>query len=119
MKAIKLITLVLIFTLINSQVPDDKVINSCGMRNYSMPDKADDCPSDYGYCCFIKMNVKDLSGKEIEKRFCASSPSNIQLKDVKDDINDYTNSEIVEISCNDGLYVKFSLFLMLFLFYLL
>ena len=119
MKGIKVITLMLIFTLIKSQVPDDMVINSCGKRNYEMPAEAKDCPSDYGYCCFIKMKVKNLSGEEIEKTFCASSPSNIKLDDVKSDIDDYTNSEITEISCNDGLYAKLSLFLMLFLFNLL
>ena len=114
MKAVKIITLSLIYSLVKSQVPEGSVINSCGLRGYSMPNQTSDCKSDYGYCCYVKMKVNGA-----EKSFCASSPSDIKLKDVKDDIDDYTNSELEDIACNDGLYIKFGLFMMLFLFYIL
>ena len=71
-----------------------------------MPVDASECRSDYSYCCSIKMNVKLINGSYVEKKFCVSSPSDIKLKDVKIDINDYTNSELVQIICNSSKYFQ-------------
>ena len=67
-----------------------------------MPIDASECRSDYGYCCSIKMNVKLIKGSYVEKTFCVSSPSDIKLKDV----DDYTNSELVQIICNSSKYFQ-------------
>ena len=106
MKSFNIVIFTILYTLINTQVPSGKVLNSCGKRDYEMPASASECKADYGYCCFIKMNVKDYDGTYVNKTFCASSPSDIKLKDVKDDIDDYTNSVLYEISCNNSIYFK-------------
>ena len=54
---------------------------------------------------FYISKSKNKNGKET-KRFCASSPSKITQKDVEKDIEDYTNSKLVKIACNDSSYLK-------------
>ena len=48
------------------------------------------------------MNVKLIKGSYVEKTFYVSSPSDIKLKDV----DDYTNSELVQIICNSSKYFQ-------------
>ena len=106
MKSFNIIILTILFILINAQVPNDKVLNSCGKRDYEMPKDSSECKSDYGYCCFIRINVTFYNKTKGQKTFCASSPSDIKLKDVQEDIDDYTNSNLIEIKCNNSKYIK-------------
>ena len=109
MKLIKqLIFLIILFIYINSQVPKDKAINSCGtVIGYAMPDNASQCKGNNEYCCFVRLRKDDD-----EKRFCATAPSKIEKSDTENDINSLTDYTLLELTCNNS---KFLAIQMLFL----
>ena len=120
MKAIEGIIFVLLLILVNSQVPSDKAINSCGSKkDYSQPDRKEDCKAEGEICCFVHLTQKDDDTQTI-KKFCASSPSKILKEDIASEIEDYTGYRLKELSCNNSKYIKNimgSLFLVLFTFF--
>ncbi len=118
MKISNIIIFCLLFLLVNTQVPSGRALNSCGSKkNYDPPKDASECKNEDGeICCFIWIKV-DESDATKDKKFCASSPSKIELDDVKSDIESYTGYKLHEITCNKSYFIK-NTFVLLFLFIL-
>ena len=110
------IIFIFLFISIKAQIPQSKVLNTCGkIRDYSMPKKHSDCEQEDEICCFI--SIKNPSGDT--QTFCHSSPSMIEKNDVEKDIKSYTGYEILEIKCNKSIFIKSKSWVMiLFLFIL-
>ena len=101
MKIINVIILVFLFFLVNTQVPKDKVINTCGIKDYREPINPTDCKEDDEICCYV-----EIKGDFGSKRFCVSSPSKIDKDEVKDDIKNYTSYELKNLICNKSSFIK-------------
>ena len=118
MKLIKNCFLVILFFYVKNQVPQDRAINSCGSIGYKMPTDKNECIQPNEFCCFVHLQSKTNSSQV--KRFCASAPNKILQSDVEYEIYQYTDYELVELSCNFSKILSIDiLFLLLFiLFYM-
>ena len=97
MKIINFVSLLILFVLINSQVPDGKVINSCGKKGYDQPNDPSECKEKDTTCCFIWLEGTPKG----DMKFCFVSPSKISVDDVKAEIKEYTGFDIKQLDCND------------------
>ena len=111
-----LFTFLLLFFKSN-QLPNGKVINTCGKLGYEQPTEAKDCIENQEYCCYVKLKNTENPNEEI--KFCVSSPSDIDKDDVASEIERYTKYEILELSCNNSQIIKNSLMILLILFFIL
>ena len=91
-----------------------KVINTCGSLGYAQPRNSDDCKEDGEMCCFVE--IKDSTSTGGVRRFCVSSPSDIELDDVKEDIKRYTGYEISALKCNESQFIMNNVLIILALF---
>ena len=94
-----------------------KVINTCGSLGYAQPRNSDDCKEDGEMCCFVE--IKDATEFVADggvRRFCVSSPSDIELDDVKDDIKTYTGYEISALKCNESQFIMNNILIIFALF---
>ena len=57
-------------------------------------------------------------GKKINKKFCETSPSDIKINEVKNDIETYTKLELKELVCNNSLFIKVSFYLFLLILFI-
>ncbi len=110
MRAINSIIFGFLFYMATSEV-----INTCGNIGYFEPTGPNQCIQSGEICCFVKIKI---SNNEY-KNFCASSPSNIEIDDVKDEIKNYTSYELVELSCNKALFPKNSIIIPLLILLML
>ena len=92
-----------------------EVINTCGNIGYHEPNDPKECIQSGEICCFVKIKI----GNDEFKKFCASSPSNIDKDDVKDEIKNYTSYELVDLSCNKALFTKNSIIIPLLILLIL
>ena len=84
-------------------VSADSVINTCGKLGYVQPANSDECKEDGEMCCYVE--IKDSTSTGGVRKFCVSSPSDIELDDVKDDIKRYTGYEISALKCNESQFI--------------
>ena len=110
MKAMNFIIFSFVFYMANSEV-----INTCSNIGYREPTGPNQCIQSGEICCFVRLKISDNE----YKRFCASSPSNIDINDVKDEIKNYTSYELVELSCNKALFTKNSIIIPLLILLML
>ena len=101
MKIINVIILVFLLSVINTQVPKNNAINTCGLREYREPENPAECKEEGEICCYVK-----IEGDFGTKKFCVSSPSMIEKDEVKDDIKNYTLYELKELTCNKASFIK-------------
>ena len=106
-----LFALLFLMLKINYSV-EQNVINTCGIVGYSPPTKVDDCKEDDEVCCFVE--IEDSTNGV--RRFCVSSPSDIELDDVKDDIKTYTGYEITAVKCNESQFIMNNILIIFALF---
>ena len=115
----KIFFLFLLLSLkISNQLPTGKVINTCGKLGYDPPGSASDCVEKDEYCCYLHIQNKQDTTEEL--KFCVSSPSDIDVDDVKSEIEQYTGYEIKELKCNNSKIIKNSmavLFILLFILF--
>ena len=95
-------------------VSADSVINTCGKLGYGQPQNSDDCKEDGEWCCFAE--IKDTTSSSGFRKFCVSSPSDIELDDVKDDIKTYTGYEITGLKCNESQFIMNNVLIIFALF---
>ena len=94
-----------------------KVINTCGKLDYAQPENSDECKEDGEMCCFVE--IKDATEFIADggvRRFCVSSPSDIVLDDVKEDIKRYTGYEISALKCNESQFIMNNILIIFALF---
>ena len=109
-------TFLLLFLKINSQIPSNKVINTCGKLGYDPPSGPEECKEKGEYCCFLHIQNTKTTTEEL--KFCVSSPSDIDIDDVKSEIQSYTGYKILQLSCNKGQIIKDSITVLLVLFFI-
>ena len=117
MKQIDIIIFCLFFYLVNNQVLNNQVINTCGKIGYIPPNSVTDCVEKGEICCFVHLkNTPDG-----DKTFCVSAPSKIAIEDVKEDIESYTNFKLHQLVCNENSnFIKNTIIItLLFLFVLI
>ena len=112
MKVINAIIFILLVIFLTNE-EDNDVINACGVIGYDQPKNSNDCKSEGEICCFVK--IKDEANSS-EKSFCVSSPSLIDIKDVKEEIEKNTGFKLQELVCNYSNFMKSTLFIFLLLF---
>ena len=101
MRILNNIMFTLIILVLNIQC-EDRVINTCGQLEYKQPTNADECKEEGEICCFVKIEDPD-NNKEL--KFCVSSPSDIEMDDVKNEIKDYTGYNLKELKCNKSQFI--------------
>ena len=115
MKEINKIFFTIFFILLNNALTADAdVINTCGKIGYGEPANSNECIEPNEICCFVHL-FKDTSN---QKKFCVSSPSKIDIDDVKGNIFDYTGYELKELTCNNSSFINNSLILYLLILFL-
>ena len=92
------------------------VINTCGKLGYEQPANSDECKEDGEMCCFVEIKDSTFTDNNGARRFCVSSPSDIELDDVKDDIKRYTGYEISTLKCNESQFIMNNVLIILALF---
>ena len=119
MKILNQIIFLLFFLVLEYQCDESggrKVINTCSNLGYNQPTRADDCKEDGEICCYV--HIKDPSNND-EIKFCVSSPSDIKMDDVKDEIKDYTNYSLMDLKCNKSQFIFYSSITILMMFFIL
>ena len=102
--------------IFSAPVNPDKVINTCGKLDYSQPENSDECKEDGEMCCFVEIKDSTFTDNNGVRRFCVSSPSDIELDDVKDDIKTYTGYEITAVKCNESQFIMNNILIIFALF---
>ena len=112
MREINKIFFIIFFILLNDNVTAE-VINTCGKIGYNEPANSNECIEPNEVCCFVHL-YKDTN----QKKFCVSSPSKIDIDDVKGNIFDYTGYELKELTCNNSSFINNSLILYLLILFI-
>ena len=81
-----------------------KVLNTCGVIGYDQPANADKCKESGKICCYVEIS-KTEGGTTTTTKFCVSSPSDIEMDDVKDEIKEYTGFTLQSLKCNKGQFI--------------
>ena len=107
------IIFILLFLSIKTQIPANKVLNTCGKkRDYGEPQPSD-CVQENEICCYISL----ITPSGASQKYCQFSPSIIEKSDVEKDIKSYTGYEIVEIKCNKSIFIKSKFWLLILFLY--
>ena len=106
----KAIFLFLFLSKINSQA-SRKVLNTCGNNGYTQPDTADKCKEEGKMCCFVEITK---GGETIS--FCVNSPTEIEKKDVENEIKEYTGFTLKRLQCNKSHFLYNSMIGLLIIF---
>ena len=115
---IALFTFLFLLIEINSQVPQGKVINTCGQLGYEQPGGKEDCYEKEEICCYVQIQDKEKQNAPVS--FCVTSPREIEIDDVKSEILDYTGFNILELACiNKGGFIKTSFEILLFIIFVI
>ncbi len=77
------------------------VVNTCSNLGYTQPSSSDDCKEDGEICCYVE--IKDENDNLL--KFCVSSPSDIEMDDVKYEIKEYTGFTLQSLKCNKGQFI--------------
>ena len=96
-----------------------QVINTCGKKGlgYNQPENSDDCIEEGQMCCFAEIkHSTDFHDDGGVRKFCVSSPSDIELDDVKEDIKRYTGYEITALKCNESQFIMNNILIIFALF---
>ena len=117
MKAIKVFILIILFLYVSNQVPEGYAINSCGKLGYQMPNNKNDCEQPNEFCCFVYIQNKTDNSKN--KRFCASAPTKILKSDIEKEILEYTDYKLVELECNNSIFLKIDILFVFFFCFIL
>ena len=105
-----------IFLFFKIKCDPRKVINTCGNIGYRQPSQSDECKENNQICCYVSLQEPD-TGNTVS--FCVSSPSDIEIGDVKDEIKDYTGFTILDLKCNKSQYIYNSIMVSLLLIFIL
>ena len=116
MKVIYDIILFYLITIVHNETVET-VVNSCGLVGYNEPKDSSECKEKGEYCCFVHIEGES-NGKKINKKFCVTSPSDIKINEVKNDIESYTKLELKELVCNNSLFIKVSFYLFLLILFI-
>ena len=95
----------LIISILNIECADSdkKVINTCGRLEYKQPTNADECKEEGEMCCYVEITDPNDSSNNL--KFCVSSPSDIKMEDVKDEVKEYTGYTLKSLKCNEGKFI--------------
>ena len=113
MRILLLISIAVLF--VNTQIPSDQAINTCGKIGNDVPTHKSHCEDDKKgvNCCFVSVtNATD----GYKMRYCAIIPGKLN-SNVKDEVKSILGASEVSIECNKGDY--HSLYLILVLLYVL
>ena len=80
------------------------VVNTCSGLGYAEPNNPDDCKEDGEICCYVE--ITDDQSQSL--RFCVSSPSDIEMDDVKDEIKEYTGFTLQNLKCNKSQFIIYN-----------
>ena len=98
--------IIFFFMLLNFVRQEEKeVINSCGKIGYGQPTDESECIEKGEYCCFMKIKISDTDTRS----YCVTSPSEIDIGDVKEEIEKYTDVELLKLKCNISHFINNSL----------
>ena len=103
----------LIIFLTKEENGEEKVVNTSGVIGYNQPKVPNDCKSKGEICFFVKIKNETNS---YNKSFCVSSPSLIDIKDVKEEIKKNTGFKLEQLNCSYSNFMKSTLFIFLLLF---
>ena len=96
---------------------NEDVVNTCGVIGYNQPTDSSQCKQDGEICCFIEIkNEKNTTDAKTNKKFCVTSPSLIDIKDVKEEIEKDTGFKLAQLVCNNSNFIKNTLFIFLLFF---
>ena len=113
MKLKQLLLLIILFNFILNQ---DRVINSCGIRNYSAPEGEKDCKDpNEKFCKYVEIEQSD--GNKI--RFCAVVHGNYDDEDVWKEVKSIINAKNITVLGSNYLIGKHSIFYCIFFYILL
>ena len=104
----ELYKIIYVFILLNL-VKNAEVINSCGKIGYDEPNE-NDCQEKGEYCCFVEIQINSET-----RKYCVTSPSEIEKDDVKDEIEKYTDGKLLRLKCNISHFINNSLIKLLIL----
>ena len=115
-----LLSFLILFIQINNQVPAGKVIHTCGKLGYDQATKKEDCVEKGEICCYVQIRHKDKTTDSDKLGFCVTSPTMIEIDDVKSEILDYTDFNVLKLECTDNSQlIKTSIKLMLMIAFIL
>ena len=78
-----------------------KVVNTCSSLGYDQPSGPDQCKENGEICCYVEIT----NDKNEDLKFCVSSPSDIEMDDVKVEIKDYTGYTLKSLKCNESQFL--------------
>ena len=97
--------IIFFFMLLNFVRQDVEVINSCGKIGYGQPSVESECIEKGEYCCYVEIKISDTD----TRKYCVTSPSEIEIGDVKEEIEKYTEGELLKLKCNISHFINNSL----------
>ena len=103
MRHLKILIFGFIFFVIKINC-ERNVVNTCSNLGYSQPSSSDDCKEDGEICCYVE--ITDDQSQSL--RFCVSSPSDIEMDDVKDEIKEYTGFTLQNLKCNKSQFIIYN-----------
>ena len=113
----KVINAIVFFYLIIIIHNEEQVINTCGKIGYDEPQNPNECQQKGEYCCYVHIEGES-NGKQINKKFCVTTASNIKINDVKSDIEKYTGLTLKELVCNNSHSIKVTFYLLFLIIFI-
>ena len=110
----KAIFLFLFLSKINFAHTARNVLNTCGLIGYTQPNSPEDCKEKGKMCCFVQITKdNDITS------FCVNSPTEIEKKDVENEIKEYTGFTLKRLLCNKSRFLYNSMITALFIIFII
>ena len=114
MKLKQIVLLIILFNFIINQT-ERKVINSCGITNYTEPQKQEDCKDpNEEYCKFV-----NIANETMNISFCAVIHGNYDDGDVWNEVKELINATDIKVLGSKYLIGKNPIFYLIFFYILL
>ena len=114
MKLKQIVLFIILFNFIINQTKPNRVVNSCGIKNYTVPKNEEDCKDDKEiYCKFVNITIGSTNIS-----FCAVIHGEYDDNKVWDEIKDLINAKEIKVLGSKYLVGKDPIFYMVF-FYML
>lgn len=117
MKLKHILLFIILFNYIINQTETDKVVNSCGIDNYTAPKKEEDCKDpNEEYCKFVNIVNEN---ENINISFCAVIHGKYDDKDVWNEVKELIKAKEIKVLGSKYLKGKNPIFYMIFFYILL